>query len=144
MKINYTNWRGENSDRNIIPLFPYYGSNQWHPEKQWLLKAWDIDKKALRSFAIRDIRPADIFWDFGAWWVDFTWWRHPDFDEFTFKIVENRDRFEPTDVFSSYGFGKFKLFPKVVLSINENSFYWLWFAVNYSTHSSSTFSRIKR
>jgi predicted DNA-binding transcriptional regulator YafY len=56
MNINYTNWKRVRSNRNIIPLFPYYGSNEYHPTKQWLLKAWDIDKKAIRSFALKDIK----------------------------------------------------------------------------------------
>jgi predicted DNA-binding transcriptional regulator YafY len=60
MKVNYTNYKNENSDRNIIPLFPYFAANSYHPDKQWLLKAWDLDKKALRSFAVRDIKIKNI------------------------------------------------------------------------------------
>lgn len=135
MKINYTNWKGITSDRRIIPLFPYFVANKYHPEKQWLLKAWDIDKRTMRSFGVRDIRPADFFLNFGAWWIDFTWWRHPNFDEFTFKIVEDCDRFEPIEVFAIYGFGKFNWFPRVVLSKYENSIYWLGLLLCYATSS---------
>jgi predicted DNA-binding transcriptional regulator YafY len=78
MKINYTNYKGVNADRNIIPLFLYRGSNKFHPEKQWLLKAWDIDKKAMRSFAVRDIKePRFTRYKremFGGWDLDFPDW----------------------------------------------------------------------
>jgi predicted DNA-binding transcriptional regulator YafY len=55
MKINYTNWKGVSSKRNIIPLIPFYGKNEWHPTEQWLLIAWDLDKMAFRTFAIKDM-----------------------------------------------------------------------------------------
>ena len=34
----------------------YWGSNEWHPEWQWLLKAYDIDKQADRDFAMTGIQ----------------------------------------------------------------------------------------
>jgi len=53
--IAYTNYRNEVSVRQIIPKEIYFGSNQWHKEPQWLLKAYDLDKKADRHFAMADI-----------------------------------------------------------------------------------------
>jgi hypothetical protein len=53
-RITYTNWRGETSVRRIIPKSVRYGSTEWHPEPQWLLLAWDDDKKADREFALKD------------------------------------------------------------------------------------------
>lgn len=53
--IAYTNYRNEASVRQIIPKKIYFGSNQWHKEPQWLLKAYDLDKKADRHFAMADI-----------------------------------------------------------------------------------------
>jgi hypothetical protein len=38
-----------------VPLAPWYGSTEWHPEPQWLLKARDVAKGAERDFAIKDI-----------------------------------------------------------------------------------------
>jgi predicted DNA-binding transcriptional regulator YafY len=55
MKINYTNWKGVSSKRNILPLIPFYGKNEWHPTEQWLLIAWDLEKQAFRTFAIKDM-----------------------------------------------------------------------------------------
>ena len=55
IKIQYTNWRGENSLRSVIPRKILFGSTEWHPSKQWLLYAHDVDKNDMRSFAIQDI-----------------------------------------------------------------------------------------
>lgn len=52
--LSYKNYRGEISTRRITPLKPWYGSTEWHPEPQWLLKAFDHDKGAERDFALAD------------------------------------------------------------------------------------------
>ena len=44
VSIQYTNWRGETAIRRIIPLEIWLGSTEWHKEKQWLLKATDVEK----------------------------------------------------------------------------------------------------
>lgn len=54
-EILYINWRNEKAWRTIIPIEIWFGSTEWHKEKQWLLKAWDIEKDAERDFAIKDI-----------------------------------------------------------------------------------------
>lgn len=53
--IAYTNHRGETAERRIIPSRLYFGSNEWHPEPQWLLDAFDVEKHAMRSFAVSSI-----------------------------------------------------------------------------------------
>lgn len=52
--LTYTNWRGETSVRSIIPRGVWFGSTEWHPEPQWLLRAWDTEKDAERDFALKD------------------------------------------------------------------------------------------
>lgn len=59
IKILYTNYRGETSERNIIPKEIIFSATEWHPEEQWLLVADDLDKKAERSFAMKDIKKWD-------------------------------------------------------------------------------------
>lgn len=54
--INYTNWKGVTAFRRIIPKKIFFGSTEWHKEEQWLLEAYDVDKNADRSFAIKDIK----------------------------------------------------------------------------------------
>ena len=54
--IDYTNWKGQRSIRTISPPFTFYfGSTEYHPVQQPLLKAIDVDKKAYRTFAMKDI-----------------------------------------------------------------------------------------
>ena len=52
--LTYTNWRGETAERTIIPLRPWFGATEWHPEPQWLLTAIDVEKGAERDFALKD------------------------------------------------------------------------------------------
>lgn len=54
----YRNWRGEVSERRAIPQQVYFGSTEWHPEPQWLMRALDVDKGEVRDFAMRDMGPA--------------------------------------------------------------------------------------
>ncbi len=53
--IEYTNYRGERGEREIIPQKIWFGATDWHPEEQWLLDAHDVAKDALRNFAMKDI-----------------------------------------------------------------------------------------
>jgi len=52
--LKYRNHRGECGWRVITPKRLWFGSTEWHPEPQWLLTAYDHDKKADRDFALRD------------------------------------------------------------------------------------------
>lgn len=54
--ITYKNYKGEVSNRLIRPGEIYFGSNEWHPKPQWLMRAFDIAKNANRDFAIIDIQ----------------------------------------------------------------------------------------
>jgi hypothetical protein len=52
--VTYTNYRGETAERRIMPTGKslHYGSTEWHPKPQWLLEAYDCDKKENRVFAM--------------------------------------------------------------------------------------------
>ena len=54
--IVYTNYKGKTAVRKILPKEIFYGHTDWHPEDQWLLTAFDIQKAADRSFAMKDIK----------------------------------------------------------------------------------------
>lgn len=56
IKVLYTNWRGETGIRNIIPVKIYYGSTEWHKENGWLMEAYDLDRKAIRVYSMKDIK----------------------------------------------------------------------------------------
>lgn len=55
VEISYRNWRDEAAKRQIIPIRVWFGMTQWHPEPQWFLEAWDVNKATKRDFAIADI-----------------------------------------------------------------------------------------
>lgn len=50
----YTNHRGEISIRNVTPILIDFGSSEWHPDPQWLMSAYDNDKRVHREFAVKD------------------------------------------------------------------------------------------
>lgn len=56
VNILYKNYRGETALRQVVPKKTWFGSTDWHPEEQWLLDAYDIEKEADRSFAMKDIQ----------------------------------------------------------------------------------------
>lgn len=56
IKITYNNHEGVTTIRTIIPRKIWYGSTEWHSEPQWLLEAYDTNKKQSRNFAVRDIK----------------------------------------------------------------------------------------
>ena len=56
VKILYTNYRGETALRTIVPARLFFGKTDWHPEPQWLLDAFDVEKAQNRAFAMKDVR----------------------------------------------------------------------------------------
>lgn len=49
----YTNHRGETGLRRFVPHQLWFGWTVWHPEPQWLIIAWDLEKEALRYYALK-------------------------------------------------------------------------------------------
>lgn len=54
--IDYVNWRGERRWRLVRPLGLTCDSTEWHPERQWLLRAVDLEKSEERLFALAGVR----------------------------------------------------------------------------------------
>ena len=52
----YTNYKGVTSTRRIVPMKLFFGSTHYHPEEQYILTAYDIDKKEDRDFAMKDFK----------------------------------------------------------------------------------------
>ena len=53
----YKNHRGVVASRSLIPLSRmHWGSNQWHPEPQWLMDAIDCEKRELRTFSLKNLK----------------------------------------------------------------------------------------
>ena len=55
VKILYSNHRGETGIREIIPYEIIFKSTDYHPKVQWLLRAFALDRKAERYFALSQI-----------------------------------------------------------------------------------------
>ncbi len=53
--IDYTNWRGERSERVIMPLQLRLKSTQWHPETQWLMESRCGEDGKRKDFAMAGI-----------------------------------------------------------------------------------------
>lgn len=53
--FSYKNYKGVTAFRHVEPLNIYFGSTEYHPEPQWLLYGFDIEKQEWRTFAMKDI-----------------------------------------------------------------------------------------
>ena len=56
-RVLYTNHRGETAVRNIQVHRVIWTPTEWHEETQWVAFAWDTDRKVVRWFALKDMRP---------------------------------------------------------------------------------------
>lgn len=54
VSCQYKNWRGQISTRRIEMREFHYGSTEWHPDPCLLLRAYDLDKEAIRDFRVAD------------------------------------------------------------------------------------------
>jgi len=55
VRFEYVNYKGERSVRRVKPIRLWFGSTGWHPEAQYLLEAFDLDKQSTRDFAMSEI-----------------------------------------------------------------------------------------
>ncbi len=55
VRFTYTNWRGELSQRHVELYGAFWGATKWHPEPQWFVNGFDLDKREHRDFAMRDM-----------------------------------------------------------------------------------------
>jgi hypothetical protein len=55
IEFDYTNWQGKKGRRKVKVLVLLYGQNSFHKGPQFLLSAYDLDKSALRMFAVKDM-----------------------------------------------------------------------------------------
>ena len=56
VRFTYTNYRGEVAERHVLPRSIVFMSTPHHPDEQWILRGYDLDKKAERHFALKDLR----------------------------------------------------------------------------------------
>ena len=60
VKIRYINWKGAEGYRTIVPDRMWFGHTEFHPADQFILDAFDVEKGAPRSFAMRDIKEWEV------------------------------------------------------------------------------------
>ena len=58
--FTYKNHRGETSTRLVVPIMIAFGTTMFHSKPQWLLHAWDVNKEAERTFAMKDIKDWEV------------------------------------------------------------------------------------
>lgn len=54
IKVKYTNYRGETRVREIIPLNVLFKSTRYHPELQYMLECFDVEKNEIRIYSLKD------------------------------------------------------------------------------------------
>lgn len=55
LRFFYQNWRGQTGYRTVKDPKFWYGSTEFHKHPQWMIKAYDVEKDAIRDFAVCDI-----------------------------------------------------------------------------------------
>ena len=60
--VVYENYRSETSTRRVIPYENgfRFGANEWHKQPQYLLKVYDLEKRADRELAMSGVRKWDV------------------------------------------------------------------------------------
>lgn len=53
--FRYRNWRGQESNRRVIPSRVYFDSTPHHKEPQWIMEAFDLDRQVARAFSMTNI-----------------------------------------------------------------------------------------
>lgn len=53
--VVYVNHRGETAERKIHPIEVWHGSTEWHTVEQWLLRCFDVERNALRNYALASV-----------------------------------------------------------------------------------------
>lgn len=55
-KFVYTDCKGEERLRTVVPHYLWFGTSPHHPGPQWMLEALDVEENEMRSFALADVK----------------------------------------------------------------------------------------
>ncbi len=53
--IDYTNYKGERRKRIVVPKLIEFRETPHHKPAQWVMQALDLEKNAMRTYAMKDI-----------------------------------------------------------------------------------------
>lgn len=56
VRFLYMNHKGVTALRTVRPIRLWFGSTCYHPDPQWLLECFDLDKLETRDYAMNGIR----------------------------------------------------------------------------------------
>lgn len=60
LKLDYTNYKGERRLRDVAPISLTYQRNNPYHGDAWILEAYDIEKRRVRSFDIQCIHNPEV------------------------------------------------------------------------------------
>lgn len=67
LRFTYRNWKGEVGQRHVLPHYTWQGVSEYHGDtRQWFLRAYDLEKKATRDFALKDMLSVEAVEPFKA------------------------------------------------------------------------------
>jgi hypothetical protein len=55
VRVLYRNWKGEIAWRRIVQMRMEWSQDNAYHKDQWLLRCWDLDKEAERSYSCYDM-----------------------------------------------------------------------------------------
>lgn len=63
-KIDYTNYKGERRLRDVIPLDLKFERDNLYHGNAWILDAYDVEKRQVRSFDLKSIHNPEVLSDY--------------------------------------------------------------------------------
>ena len=55
VRFRYRNHKGIEEIRTVRPIRIWFGSSAWHPDSQWLLEGFDLERMQTRDYAMSGI-----------------------------------------------------------------------------------------
>jgi predicted DNA-binding transcriptional regulator YafY len=55
LRFTYKNYKGNISKREVTVMYTFFGTDEWHPEPQWILAGYDSDKEGMRFYAMNNM-----------------------------------------------------------------------------------------
>lgn len=55
VSFTYTNWQDKTTKRRVLPMRIWFGASEYHLGRQWFLRGWDLERTAVRDFAMSGI-----------------------------------------------------------------------------------------
>ncbi|NRD80304.1 hypothetical protein HPT25_23565 [Bacillus sp. BRMEA1] len=60
IRFRYKNWKDVVTVRKAFVKGFFFGKTEYHPDYQCFIKGFDLDKMAIRDFAVKDISALEV------------------------------------------------------------------------------------